>query len=255
VKSKRNGILVKTKQELKRMSEGGAKLSKIKERLRKKIGEGVNAEEIEKLAVGLVKKAGGEASFKLVDGYHWATCVNVNQGIVHGIPRKDVVFKKGDLVSVDIGLYYKGFHTDSSFSVGVGVGDDLEEFLEVGEDALSSAISKARSGNRVYDISQAIEKVLKEGGVVPIRALVGHGVGRSLHEQPQIPCFTSGRRGDSPEIPIGATFAIEVMYTEGSGNVELGHDGWTIRTTDGKIAGLFEETIAITKNSPIILTR
>jgi methionyl aminopeptidase len=255
VKSKQNCILVKNKQELKKMSEGGAKLGKIKERLRKRIGEGVNAEEIEKLAERLVAEVGGEPSFKMVDGYNWATCVNVNQGIVHGIPRAGVTFKKGDVVSVDVGMYYKGFHTDTSFSVGVNVGDDTSEFLRIGEDALSSAISKAKSGNRVYDISQAIEKVLKEGGVAPIRALVGHGIGRSLHEQPQIPCFTSGRRGDSPEISIGATFAIEVMYTKGSGDVELERDGWTIRTRDGKIAGLFEETIAITKNSPIILTR
>lgn len=251
----KSGILIKTKQELKKMSEGGTKLGRIKDRLRKKIDKGVNAEEIEKLADKLIAEVGGRPSFKMVDGYSWATCINVNQGVVHGIPRKSVVFKKGDVVSVDIGMYYEGFHTDTSFSVGVSVGDDISEFLKVGEKALSSAISKARFANRVYDISEAIENVLKRGGVVPIRALVGHGIGRSLHEQPQIPCFTSAKRGDSPEIPVGAVFAIEVMYTKGSGDVKLDRDGWTINTSDGKIAGLFEETIAITKNSPIILTR
>jgi methionyl aminopeptidase len=251
----KNGILVKTSKELEKMAEGGVKLGKIKKKLEDAIDIGVNAEEIEKLADELIAKEGGKPSFKMVDRYHWATCINVNEGVVHGIPKKDIVFAKGDIVSVDIGMYYRGFHTDSSFSVGVNVTNKLKDFLKVGKKALESGISEARLGNRIYDISKAIESVLRKGKTLPIRALVGHGIGRSLHEQPQIPCFASGIKGDSPKIPIGATFAIEVMYTKGSGNIELGGDGWTIRTSDGKIAGLFEETIAVTRNGPIILTR
>jgi methionyl aminopeptidase len=247
-------IKTKSKKQVKHMAQGGKKLAGIKSELKKAIKEGVTAADIENLAVELIKKEGGKASFKMVPKYFWATCVNVNSGIVHGIPKKEVVFKKGDVVSVDVGFYYKGFHTDTSFTVIVGSLIKNNKFLKTGIDALKSGILQAREGNRIYDISSGIEMELKKGGLLPIKALVGHGIGKDLHEDPQIPCFTNESYEKSPKIPEGATFAIEVMYTKGKEDIKLGEDGWTISTADGKISALFEETIAVTTNGPTVLT-
>ena len=126
--------------------------------------------------------------------------------------------------------------------------------LKVGQNALDLAIVEAKPGKRIYDISEAIEKKVKAGGFNPVRALVGHGVGRELHEEPQIPCFVSGTRNESPKIPVGAVIAIEVMYTQGKPDLVLEDDGWTISTQDGKISALFEETVAVTSHGPIVLT-
>lgn len=255
-------IIKKTPEEIGIMAEGGRRLSKVKESLEKKVKAGVSAIEIEILANKLIKKEGGEASFKMVPGYSWATCINLNSGLVHGIPKKEMVFKKGDLVSVDVGMLYKGFHTDTSVTVAIEADSEIQRFLSVGKRALNEAISKVRVGNYIYTISEAIEKILKAGGYSPIRALVGHGVGRKLHEEPQIPCFlpfdsAQGkpvRIEDSAKIEPGMVLAIEVMYAIGSPDVVQFDDGWTIATRDGKISGLFEETVAVTSEGPIVLT-
>ena len=236
------------------MQEGGAKLRKIKEELMSRIDIGVSADDLEKLADALIKKSGGEASFKMVPGYYWATCVNVNEGIVHGIPKKEVVFKKGDVVSVDLGLFYKGFHTDTSITRAIAPDGKINDFLNVGKSALEKAVEKTSAGNRIYDISNAIEKTITTGGYTPLRALIGHGVGRELHEEPKIPCYVSEAREMSPEIKVGMTLAIEVMYTMGSPNIALADDGWTIFMRDGKISALYEETVAVTGNGPEVLT-
>lgn len=160
---------------------------------------------------------------------------------------------KNDLVSVDLGVYFKGYHTDSSLSFYIGKKDDF--FLETGKKALNKAISKAVVGNRIYDISKAIEDTLKAAKLTPVRSLVGHGIGKELHEDPQIPCFTSGKREKTESIPPMSTFAIEVMYTEGSDKLVLEDDDWTISTKDGSLSGLFEETVVVTEKGPKILTR
>lgn len=237
------------------MREGGKKLARVKEKLMKKVGEGVSAIEIEELACKLIEDEGAESSFKMVPRYRWATCVNVNEGVVHGIPNKQIIFKKGDIVSVDVGIYYKGFHTDTSFSIGVGIDHKKSRFLEAGKKAFEAALSKVVPGMRIFDISEAIEKSLENAGYTPIRALVGHGVGRELHEDPQIPCFTHDKRDDTPEISEGHVYAIEVMYAMGKPDVRTADDGWTIETRDGKISGLFEETVAAVKTGPEVLTR
>lgn len=249
-----NKLTIKTPSEIEIMAEGGKRLARVKEELKKKVKEGVSAWEIETLAFDLIKKEGAEASFKMVPGYSWATCVNVNSGIVHGIPKPEVVFKKGDVVSVDVGIFYKGFHVDTSFTEGLGVSPEICRFLQAGKEALQKAIEKVRPGNKVYDISQAIQETIELDGYSPIRALVGHGVGRNLHEDPQIPCFTYGKREDSLEIVPGMVFAIEVMYALGSSDVATEPDGWTIVTQDGKISALFEETVATTTHGPLLLT-
>lgn len=247
-------IFVKNDSQISLMAEGGKKLARIKKELRKMIQIGTKASDIEGLAQELIKKEGGEASFTKVPGYHWATCINVNEGLVHGIPKKEIVFKKGDVIKVDLGFFYKGFHTDSSFSLGLGIDEETKNFLEVGKVALKNAINQARSGKRIFDISEAIEKTVSQKGYSPIEALVGHGVGKSLHEGPQIPCFRQGKKDKSPEIVPGMTLAIEVMYSQGSPEIKVDKDGWTIFMRDGKIAALYEETVAVTLHGPFVLT-
>src|SRR3990172_10444345 len=203
-------INTKSIADINKMREGGKKLAKIKEKLALAVKENANASDIEGLADSLIAKAGGKPSFKMVSGYHWATCINVNDGVVHGIPKAEIVFKKGDVVSVDLGMYYKGFHTDTSFTIGLDVDSVTEVFLETGKSALTEAIESAKPGNHIFDISNAIQKVVTKGKYSPVRALVGHGVGKELHEEPQIPCFVSGVREESPKILEGSVLAIEV---------------------------------------------
>lgn len=236
------------------MAEGGKKLVGIKNKLKRMVKKDANAKEVDDLAVKLIESVGGRASFKMEVGYSWATCVNLNSGLVHGIPKKEIVFKKGDIVSVDVGIYYKGFHTDTSFSVGVMPSGETRKFLEVGKAALKKAIKKAHVGNRIYDISKVIQETLFRANLSPVKALVGHGIGRGLHEEPQIPCFTEGARTRSPKILKGMVLAIEVMYTKDNPDLTLSKDGWTISTKNGKISALFEETVAVTSDGPIILT-
>jgi methionyl aminopeptidase len=182
-------IKIKTPEEIEIMAQGGAILRKVKNKLGEAVMEGVNAMEIETLANQLIEADGAQASFKKVPGYHWATCINTNSGLVHGIPNPGMVFKKGDVVSIDVGVYYKGFHTDTSITVGIDLTPENKKFLSVGKQALEKAISRARVDNYIYDISKAIEDTIEGAGYSTIKALVGHGVGRELHEDPQIPCF------------------------------------------------------------------
>ena len=245
----------KSPEELEAMKKGGKKLGEVKAALRRAVKVGVSAADIEELADKLITQKGGTPSFKGVPGYSWATCVNVNEGLVHGIPKREIVFKKGDVVSVDVGMLYEGFHTDTSFTVGLEVDPQTQKFLEVGKETLKKAISKLTLGARIFDISKAIEDGIKQAGLTPIRDLVGHGIGKALHESPQIPCFTSGKREQSPEVPEGAALAIEVMYAQGSYQVEIAKDGWTIAMRDGKISALFEETVAALAGGPLVLTQ
>lgn len=244
---------IKSDSEIKIMTEGGKRLAEVKAKLIEKVNVGVTAEEIEEVASREIERSGGSASFKMVKGYHWATCVNVNSSVVHGIPKKSIVFKKGDVVSVDVGLFYQGFHTDTSFSIGLGVNNEIKKFLQAGKDTVDKALQEASSGNRIYHISKVLGSIEDKGYTV-IRSLVGHGVGRELHEKPYIPCYVSDKANKTPEIPVGATFAIELMYTLGSGSIYVEDDGWTISTVDGKISALYEETVAVTKHGPCVLT-
>ena len=245
---------IKTAEEIAIMKEGGKRLGRVKAALRKMVKEGVAASQIEEEAVRLIEEEGGEASFKMVEGYSWATCINVNEGLVHGIPKPSLVFKQGDVVSVDVGMFYQGFHTDTSFTTAIEPSDEVKKFLETGEEALKKAIAKATAGNKIFDISLAIQDTIERAGYSPIRALTGHGVGKELHEEPKITCFVVGPRQDSPEIKSGMALAIEVMYAQGKPDVELAKDGWTISVRDGKISALFEETVAVTPHGPLVLT-
>lgn len=248
-------IHLKTPDEIEIMAIAGKKLAKVKNALADQVKEGVSAAEIEEMAMKMIKEEGCEPAFNKVKDYKWATCINVNEVVVHGIPHAEIVFKKGDLVSVDVGLIYHGFNSDTSISVGIDLSPENDKFLKVGKLALDKAIAKVKPGNRIYDISREMEETVEAAGYSTIKALVGHGIGRDLHEEPQIPCFTVGRYEDSPLIVPGMVLAVEVMYAMGRDRVEVLEDGWTIATRDAKIAGLFEETIAVTKVKNRVLTR
>src|SRR5258706_8613137 len=179
-------ISLKTEEEMKIMAEGGAKLSRVKKALAKAVKPGVTAMDIEELANKLIEKEGALPSFKKVPNYKWATCINVNDGVVHGIPKKTTVFKDGDVVSVDVGIYYKGFHTDTALSVCLTKDKKKMDFLAVGRKAMLHGIKQVKRGNTIGDISNAIEKTLFANNLKPVWALTGHGVGKELHELPYI---------------------------------------------------------------------
>jgi methionyl aminopeptidase len=248
-------MTIKSTEELKFMEEGGALLHDIRQKVAEAVVPGITTLELENIADSLIKKAGGIASFKLVEGYKHATCININDVVVHGIPDMTKILD-GDLVGIDVGMLYKGFHTDTSISVIAGKADKkVLSFLEAGKRALKKAIEIARPGKTIYDISMAMQKTIEDSGYSVVKALTGHGIGRNLHEEPAIPCFGVGSRDHSPVIKVGMALAIEVMYNTGTSEVVYKNDdGWTIVTADGKISGLFEETVAVTKNGSVVLT-
>src|SRR5260221_13516144 len=247
-------LTIKTEAEIKIMMEGGVKLARVKKALGKAVKPGVTSWDIEVLARKLIKEEGAEGSFDKVPRYKWVTCVNVNDGVVHGIPKKEVVFKDDDIISIDVGIYYKGFHTDTAVSVYLGKDKKKKDFLAAGRKADLAGIAEVKKGKTIGDISRAIEKVLFANNLKPVWALTGHGVGRELHELPYIPCYSSKDESQELVMGVGFVLAVEVMFTTGDGELKQDADGWTLRTNDGKIAGLWEETVAITSDGPIVVT-
>jgi methionyl aminopeptidase len=247
-------INLKTEEEMKIMAEGGAKLGRVKKALAEAVKPGVTAWDIEVLARKLIKEEGAEGSFDKVPNYKWVTCVNVNDGVVHGIPKKTTVFKDGDVLSIDVGIYYRGFHTDTAVSVCLAEDPEKKKFLEIGKIAVWDGIKEVKKGKTIGDISAAIEKKLLANNLKPVWALTGHGVGHELHEEPLIANYTSDDPVQKLVIKEGFVLAVEVMFTTGNGEIKQDNDGWTLRTKDGKIAGLWEETVAVTRNGPVVLT-
>ena len=236
------------------MQEGGHLLASIKKQLGDMVKPGVSPLDIEDRANDLIIKTGGRPSFKMVPNYHYATCINVNDSLVHGIPTKQP-FKDGDLVSIDLGLFYKGYHTDTSITVVAGTpSPKLQTFINTGHKALNAAIKTALPGNRISDISRAVQTTIEAAGYSVIRDLTGHGIGTKLHEDPYIPNFVDPSHHDSL-LYSGQTIAIEPMYSMGGYQIKIESDGWTISSVDGSLTALVEDTIAITSDGPIILTR
>lgn len=217
----------------------------------KAIAVGVSELEVDKIAEEEIYKLGGELSYKSVPGYKFATCITVNDQVVHGIPTERR-FEVGDLVSVDLAVEYHGWHTDCAWSVLLGEDLEKKKFLETGEQVLWEGIRQAKADNRVGDISNAIQTRVEGAGYSAVRSLVGHGVGRSLHEDPEIPGY--GKAGTGMILKSGMTLAIEVIYTKGGPEVILDSDGWTFKAVDGSWGGLFEMTVIVGKE-PEILTK
>ncbi len=250
---------IKTKQDIQVMQEGGRRLGTVLKTLMKSLVPGATPLDIERLAQSEIKKMGGTPSFMTVRDYQWATCVCVNDVVVHGIPT-NVPFVSGDVVCVDIGMIYQGLHTDTAWTQVVGgsepaVEGKVKRFLETGQTALTRAIKEVKVGNHIGTISKIIFDTIEGAGFHIVPSLVGHAIGEQLHEQPHVPQFLNTPIAKSPPLLSGMTLAIEVIYTMGSPELEHQKDGWTIKTRDGSLAAVFEHTIAVTENGPILLTR
>ena len=259
---------IKTEEEIRIMKKGGRILAWVMEETIKKAKPGITTKDLDKFAEKLIINQGVKPSFKMVKGYKWATCMCVNDCVVHGVP-KQYRLKEGDILGIDIGVFYQEFHTDMARTLRVRTQnsirqladktqnyEEIDEFLRVGKLALNKAIRQAKIGNRVGHISKAIQNTVEGAGYSVVKTLVGHGVGRKLHEDPQIPGFLREKIKDSPLLKKGMTIAIEVIYNQGSNEIVLEKsDGWTIVTQDGSLAGLFEDTVAIVEKKPIILTK
>jgi methionyl aminopeptidase len=238
--------------ELKLMRESGKISALALKRALESAKLGVKEIEVDKEAEKAIYKAGGDLSYKTVPGYDFATCVTVNEQVVHGIPT-DREIEEGDLVSVDLAASYKGWHTDTAWTVMVGKGDaEKKKFLQTGEDALWKGVKQAVAGNRIGDIGAAIQSRVEGAGYSVVKSLVGHGVGRELHEDPEVPGY--GKKGTGVLLKEGMTLAIEVIYNQGSEDVILGSDGWTFLTADGSLAALFEMTVVVGKEKAEVLT-
>lgn len=237
------------------MREGGAILGQIRADLYHFTQVGVTPREIEAEAVRLIKAHAVEPSFTKVPGYRWATCINLNAGIVHGIPESREPLQDGDLVTVDVGVYHRGFHTDCAFTKVVGTSSPAKDkFLTAGMKSLEAALAAVKPGNHVGDISLATEKVLLAYGYRPTHELTGHGVGRELHEEPMIPNYSAGEPAKTPQLVISQTLAIENIYVEGDPALVMGDDNWTISVKDGKLSAVFEETVEVVEDGFSILT-
>ncbi len=250
----------KTTVELRAMKEGGSKLASVLQALLTASKPGVSLVTLESRAIELIKKTGGTPSFQTVQGYQWATCLCVNEVVVHGIPSS-YKLREADVLTVDVGLLYKGLHTDTAWtkiveSAHTPADPQKERFLRVGQEALWKGIDQAQPGNRVGDISKTIQMIIEGAGYSIVRSLVGHGVGKELHEDPQIPGFLKGSSENTPLLVPGETVAIEVIYAMGRGDVVYENDdGWSIATRDRSLSAVFEHTIEITEGKPIVLTK
>ncbi len=275
-------IYLKTKDEVGIMREGGKILAETLEDVLKQVKPGISELELDSLAEKLILEKGAEPGFKKVDGYRHTICISTNDVVVHGIPTS-YKLKEGDVVGIDCGVFYKGFHTDMAQTIQVrgpvtrfppasaplsvrAVGSpssratpnaEIDKFLKTGEQAMWEGIKAAKLGSRVGDISKVIQKIVEgQNGYSIVRSLVGHGVGRKLHEEPEVPGFLDQPIEKTPLLKQGMTIAIEVIYNMGRKDVVYSNtDGWTIRTKDNSLSGLFERTVAITKSGPMVLTQ
>lgn len=245
----------KSPKEIEIMRQGGKILRQVLSIVVKKAKAGIRLTDLDKTADEEIVKRGAFPSFKMIEGYKWSICACVNQVVVHGVPNS-YSLKDGDILGLDCGVFYKGFHTDAAQSIKIGkVSKKKDEFLTTGYRALKKAIGKAKVGNYIYDISKTIQDTIESKRYSVVRTLVGHGIGKDLHQEPEIPCFTKGKRKDTAKILDGMTLAVEVIYNMGSHKVKKSNkDRWTIETEDGKISGLFEVTVATTHHGCIILT-
>jgi len=251
-------INIKSKSEIRTMRESGKILAGILQLLASKVEPGIFGDELEEMAEKEVKKYGVIPSFKnyVIDKniapFPSIICLSINDEIVHGFPFGKII-KEGDIVSIDSGVKYKGFHSDSAVTVGAGkISEKAQKLIEVTKKSLCKGINEVKAGNRIGDIGFAVQEYAEKNGFSVVRNLVGHGVGRSIHESPDIPNF--GSKGSGLKLCQGMTFAIEPMINEGVYNIKCCNDGWTIKTADGKLSAHFEHTIAVTDDGCEVLT-
>ncbi len=257
-------IPIKKPNEIAIMEKAGKILAEVLEEVLRHAKPGVKEIELDRLAEELTLKKGGEPGFKKVPGYHHSICVATNDVVVHGIPG-NYSLKEGDIIGIDYGVYLDGFHTDMAETIRIGgkepgvkgEEDETDKFLRIGKEALYEGIAQVKPGNHIGHISKAIqEKVEKEGGYSVTRSLIGHGVGKDLHEEPEVPGYLEGEINETPLLVPGMTIAVEVIYIMGKPEVMYsGTDDWTIKSADGTLGGLFERTVLVTDTGHRILTQ
>ncbi len=247
-------IYKKSPQELATMKRGGEILADVMARLEEAIRPGITTAEVDDIAERAIVQANARPSAKGYRGFSGAICTSPNDVIVHGIPSPDVVLGEGDIISLDVALFYEGFHVDNARTYPVGeVSDAATKLLRVTEESLEAAIKECRSGNRLGDVGYAVEHVAEGAGFSVVREYVGHGIGREFHEDPQVPNY--GPPGHREVLAPGMTLAVEPMVNAGGAQTKLLDDGWTVKTLDGSLSAHFEHTVAITDDGPEVLSR
>lgn len=247
-------VSIKSDEELNLMRQAGYMLAQVHEKMMEAVKPGISTFEIDAIGEEEIRRLGGVPNCKGYEGYPAAVCISVNDEVVHGIPKKETILKEGDIVSLDTGLTYKGYNSDAARTWGVGkISDEAQKLIDVTKQSFFEGIKQAKSGNRLYDISKAIDNYVTPFGYGIVRELTGHGIGKSLHEEPMIPNYKQLRRGI--KLLPGMTLCVEPMITMGKRKVAFLDDDWTVVTMDGSLAAHYENTIAIRPDGePEILT-
>jgi len=247
-------IQLKSAREIDRMAAGGAILAAARDVLERAVKPGMTTLELDRIGEEFIRShAGAKPSFKGLYGFPGSICSSINNEIVHGIPSKKRVLREGDIVSIDVGVLFEGYHTDSATTVAVGeIPDESARLLDATRRALDAGVSAARAGNHIGDIGAAVQRVVEAAGFSVVKDLVGHGIGESFHEEPQVPNFGKPQRGT--RLVPGLTIAIEPMVNVGRADTRTMPDKWTIVTVDGSRSAHFEHTVVITENGPRVLT-
>ena len=251
-------IQLKNNNNIGKIKKCGNIISEVHSILGNLVEPGISTWELDKVAEDYTVSKGYVPAFKGYQNFPGSICASINHEVVHGIPSKNRILKKGDIIGIDFGVYKDGFYADSAFTFGVGnIGSDLELLLDVTRDSLAKGIENAVIGNKLYDISKSIQDHVENNGFSIVRSYVGHGIGRNLHEDPQVPNFVleSEKRENSLDLVEGLVIAIEPMVNVGNYEVEVSNDNWTVVTKDGSLSAHFEHTIAITKKGPVNLTK
>lgn len=246
-------IGIKSEKEIELMRESGRILAKVLEELQAMVRPGISTLDIDRKCAELIKGYGCVPSFLNYNGYPASVCVSVNDEVVHGIPKKTRILRDGDIVSLDCGVIYKGYHSDAARTVPVGeITKEAAKLIEVTQQSFYEALKYAKAGHHLHEISEAVQTYVEAYGYSVVRDLVGHGIGKNLHEEPQIPNFKQKRRG--PLLEAGMTLAIEPMINAGRYDVYWEDDDWTVVTADGSLSAHYENTVLITDGEPELLT-
>ena len=246
-------ITIKSPREIELMRESGRLLSLVHDELAKMIRPGISTKEIDRVCEEIIRSYGCIPNFLHYQGYPASVCVSVNEEVVHGIPKESRIIQEGDIVSLDMGLIYQGYHSDAARTHAVGqISAEAQKLIDVTRQSFYEGIKMARAGMHLFDISNAIDAYVTQSGYGIVRALVGHGIGTRLHEDPQIPNFAQRRRG--PKLRPGMTLAVEPMINMGTADVEWLDDDWTVVSADHSLSAHYENTILITEGEPEILT-
>ena len=246
-------IELKSAREIGLMRRGGHILAEVMDRLRDSVKPGMSTLEIDEDVESFITARGAKSAFKGYRGFPATVCISINEEVVHGIPSAHRRIKEGDIVGLDLGCIVEGYYADCAFTLAIGdVPSKVQQLLDVTRESLDQAIQECRPGRRLSDVSHAVQTHVERHGFAVVRAFVGHGIGRALHEDPQVPNF--GDPGRGPQLRPGMVLAIEPMVTMGSWEVKVLDDGWTAVTRDGSLAAHFEHTIAVTDTDPEVLT-